>query len=63
MTPELMPLTLQKVGTRAVVERTLIDPSILESVKAITALYTAELITRRDEVKNYDSAKNIKFFK
>ena len=52
MTPELMPLTLQKVGTRAVVERTLIDPSILESVKAITALYTAEeLITKRDEVK------------
>ena len=52
MTPELMPLTLQKVGTRAVVERTLIDPSILESVKAITAMYTAEeLITRRDEVK------------
>ena len=34
------------------VERTLIDPSILESVKAITALYTAEeLITKRDEVK------------
>ena len=52
MTPELMPLTLQKVGTRTVVERTLIDPSILESVKAITALYTAEeLITKRDEVK------------
>ena len=52
MTPELMPLTLQKVGTRAVVERTLIDPSILESVKAITAMYTAEeLITKRDEVK------------
>lgn len=52
MTPELMPLTLQNVGTRAVVERTLIDPSILESVKAITALYTAEeLITKRDEVK------------
>ncbi len=52
MTPELMPLTLQKVGTRAVAERTLIEPSIMESVKAITALYTAEeLITRRDEVK------------
>ena len=34
------------------VERTLIAPSIMESVKAITALYTAEqLITRRDEVK------------
>ena len=52
MTPELMPLTLQKIGTRGVVERTLIAPSIMESVKAITALYTAEqLITRRDEVK------------
>ena len=53
MTPELMPLTLQKVGTRSVVERTLISPSIMESVKAITALYTAEqLITKRDEVKS-----------
>ena len=53
MTPELMPLTLQKVGTRSVVERMLISPSIMESVKAITALYTAEqLITKRDEVKS-----------
>jgi regulator of protease activity HflC (stomatin/prohibitin superfamily) len=52
MTPELMPRTLQKVGTRAVAERTLIAPSIMESVKAITALYTAEeLITKRDAVK------------
>ena len=52
MTPALMPLTLQKVGTRVMVERALIEPSIMESVKAITALYTAEeLITRRDEVK------------
>jgi regulator of protease activity HflC (stomatin/prohibitin superfamily) len=58
MTPELMPLTLQKVGTRAVAERTLIAPSIMESVKAITALYTAEeLITRRDEVKSEIQAK------
>ena len=58
MTPELMPLTLQKVGTRAVAERTLIAPSIMESVKAITALYTAEeLITRRDEVKNEIQSK------
>ena len=38
MTPELMPLTLQKIGTRGVVERTLIAPSIMESVKAITAV-------------------------
>ena len=52
LTPELMPRTLQKVGTRAVAERTLIAPSIMESVKAITALYTAEeLITKRDSVK------------
>lgn len=52
MTPALMPLTLQKVGSRVAVERTLIEPSIMESVKAITALYTAEeLITKRDEVK------------
>ena len=33
-------------------ERTLIDPSILESVKAITACIPQKnLITRRDEVK------------
>lgn len=52
LTPEMMPRTLQNVGTRAVVERTLIEPAILESVKAVTALYTAEeLITKRDEVK------------
>ena len=52
MTPDLMPLTLQTIGTRGVVEQTLIAPSIMESVKAITALYTTEqLITRRDEVK------------
>ena len=52
LTPELMPKTLQKVGTRQVAERTLIAPSIMESVKAITALYTAEeLITKRDSVK------------
>jgi regulator of protease activity HflC (stomatin/prohibitin superfamily) len=46
-------MTLQRIGTRLVVEKTLIDPAIMESVKAITALYTAEqLITKRDEVKN-----------
>ena len=47
MTPELMPLTLQKIGTRGVVERTLIARHY-GICKAITALYTAEqLITRR----------------
>ena len=47
-----MPLTYQKIGTRRMVEGTLIDPAIQESVKAITAQYTAEeLVTRRAEVK------------
>ncbi|MDG1165555.1 MAG: prohibitin family protein [Porticoccaceae bacterium] len=53
MTAALTPMTLQKIGTRKIVERTLIEPAIMESVKAITALYTAEqLITQRAEVKN-----------
>lgn len=53
MNAALMPMTLQRIGTRLVVEKTLVDPAIMESVKAITALYTAEqLITKRDEVKN-----------
>ena len=53
MNAALMPITLQRIGTRLVVEKTLIDPAIMESVKAITALYTAEqLITKRDEVKD-----------
>ena len=48
----VMPLTYQKIGTREMVESTLIDPAILESVKAITAQYTAEeLVTRRAAVK------------
>ena len=48
----VMPLTYQKIGIRRMVEGTLIDPAILESVKAITAQYTAEeLVTRRAEVK------------
>lgn len=53
MNAALMPMTLQRIGTRLVVEKTLVDPAIMESVKAITAQYTAEqLITKRDEVKN-----------
>ena len=52
MTPEIMPLVMQRIGNRNIVERTLVDPAILESVKAVTAQYTAEeLITRREEVK------------
>lgn len=49
----LMPRMYQRIGTRIMVERALIDPAILESVKAITARYTAEeLVTKREEVKN-----------
>jgi regulator of protease activity HflC (stomatin/prohibitin superfamily) len=47
------PLTYQKIGSREVVESTLVNPAIMESVKAVTAQYTAEeLITKRAEVKN-----------
>ena len=53
MTGEVMPLTFQQIGTRRVVETTLVAPAIMESVKAVTALYTAEnLVTNRAEVKN-----------
>lgn len=53
MTGNVMPLTFQKIGTRSVVESTLVNPAIMESVKAVTALYTAEdLVTNRAEVKN-----------
>lgn len=46
------PMTYQKIGPRAAVAATLITPAILESVKAVTAKYTAEeLVTRRAEVK------------
>lgn len=53
LTADVTPLTFQKIGPRAIVESTLINPAIMESVKAITALYTAEeLVTSRAEVKN-----------
>lgn len=52
MTGPVMPLTFQKIGRREIVETTLVNPAIMESVKAITAQYTAEeLITKRAEVK------------
>ena len=47
------PMTYQKIGRARAVETTLINPAIMESVKAVTAQYTAEeLVTRRAEVKN-----------
>ncbi len=42
----------RNIGTRVVVEGTIIDPALQESVKKATAQYTAEqLITKRQEVK------------
>ena len=50
---QVMPLIYQKIGPHAtIVENNVIYPAILESVKAITAKYTAEeLVTRRADVK------------
>ena len=49
---ELAPLTYQKIGTESYVDAKLIEPAIQESVKAVTAQYTAEhLIVNREEVK------------
>ena len=46
------PRTYQRIGTRDVVAATVIEPAIQESVKAVTAQFTAEqLVTRRAEVK------------
>ncbi len=47
----LVPRTFQQVGNRAVVKSAILTPAIAESVKAITAQFTAEeLVTRRAEV-------------
>lgn len=46
------PKTYQKIGVRSVVAVTLIEPAIQESVKSVTAQFTAEqLVTKRAEVK------------
>lgn len=52
LTGEIAPITYQKIGKNDAVSATLIEPAIQESVKAITAKYTAEqLVTKRAEVK------------
>ncbi len=52
LTGPVTPLTYQKIGNREIVEVALIDPAIQESVKAVTAQYTAEeLVTKRAAVK------------
>tara|TARA_A100001015_G_C15003708_1_gene719726 strand:- start:743 stop:1645 length:903 start_codon:yes stop_codon:yes gene_type:complete len=48
----IAPMTYQKIGRNPQIQAALIQPAISESVKAVTARYTAEeLITKRDEVK------------
>ncbi len=52
ITGAVAPRTFQRIGTRDVVAATVIGPAIQESVKAVTAQFTAEqLVTRRAEVK------------
>ena len=49
---ELAPLIYQKIGAKQAVAGTVIEPAIQESVKAVTAGYTAEeLVTQRPKVK------------
>ncbi|MBT5856501.1 prohibitin family protein [bacterium] len=46
------PITYQKIGGIRQIQATVIEPAISESVKSITAKYTAEeLITKRENVK------------
>lgn len=50
--PTLAAELYQRVGDRSVIDEAIIDPAVQESVKAVTAKYTAEeLITKREHVK------------
>jgi len=52
MNGELAPLTYQLVGSLGKVSAALVEPAIQESVKAVTAKFTAEeLVTKRELVK------------
>jgi len=56
------PTTFQKIGTRRSVSHILVYPAIQESVKAVTAQYSAEqLITKREEVKQRIQEAIVKF--
>lgn len=49
---ESAPEVFQRLGTQETFQSTLIDPGVMESVKAITAQFTAEeLVTERETVK------------
>ena len=46
------PQVYKKIGLESAIAQTLIEPAILESLKAVTAKYTAEeLVTQRAKVK------------
>lgn len=52
MSGALMPMVYQGIGDREIVVAAIVSPAIQESVKAITAEYTAEeLVTKRAEAK------------
>jgi prohibitin 2 len=49
---DLAPLTFQRVGTPEKIAATIVNPAVQESVKAVTAKFTAEqLVTQREVVK------------
>ena len=51
LNPSLVPKTYQQVGNREIINSAILLPAIAESVKAITAQFTAEeLVKRRAEV-------------
>jgi regulator of protease activity HflC (stomatin/prohibitin superfamily) len=51
LNPALVPRIFQQVGNRSTIKLAILNPAIAESVKAITAQFTAEeLVTRRGEV-------------
>jgi prohibitin 2 len=53
ITGDMAPKTFRMIGLIGQIEATVIEPAIEESVKSVTARYTAEeLITKREVVKN-----------
>lgn len=52
LNPSTAPLALREVGEVDEFDKTVVSPAVLESLKAVTAKYTAEeLVTKRDIVK------------
>ena len=61
---DLAPKMYQQIGTLEMIESSIIGPAIQESVKSVTAKYSAEkLITQRDVVKTKIKSQIISFIK